>query len=91
MSRGGRGAFRYEDFRFREDGRWPDPMAFVRKLERQGLKLVLWQIPVVKYERARHGRQLDLDERYAVENGLCLKNADGKPLTGLRRCGSATR
>ena len=73
------GAFRYEDFRFREDGRWPDPMAFVRKLERQGLKLVLWQIPVVKYERARHGRQLDLDERYAVENGLCLKNADGSP------------
>ncbi len=26
------GAFRYEDFSFREDGKWPDPMAFVNKL-----------------------------------------------------------
>lgn len=73
------GAFRYEDFRFREDGKWPDPMAFVKGLERAGLKLVLWQIPVVKFERSAHGVQLDLDEKYAIENGLCIKSGDGSP------------
>lgn len=71
------GAFRYEDFSFRHDGKWPDPMAFVNRLSERGLKLVLWQIPVIKYERAEHGRQLDLDEKYAVENGLCIKDGDG--------------
>lgn len=73
------GAFRYEDFSFRRDGKWPDPMAFANKLEQAGVKLVLWQIPVIKYERAEHGRQLDLDEKYAIENGLCIKNGDGSP------------
>lgn len=73
------GAFRYEDFRFREDGKWPDPMAFVNKLDQHGMKLVLWQIPVVKFERSKHGEQLDLDEKYAIENGLCIRNGDGSP------------
>lgn len=72
-------AFQYEDFTFPADGKWPDPQGFIRNLSDNGLKLVLWQIPVIKYEAQPHGEQLDLDTAYALENGLCIQNADGSP------------
>ena len=77
--RKGAGPLRYEDFEFPADGKWPNPKAFCESLKRDGVKLILWQIPVVKYEAAPHGMQLDLDWEYAIENGLCLKNRDGTP------------
>lgn len=73
------GAVHYSDFSFPEGGKWPDPKAFCETLKDNGVKLVLWQIPVIKYEASSHGVQLDLDWEYAQENGLCLKNADGTP------------
>ena len=73
------GAFRYEDFSFPADGKWPNPLAFTKTLKQNGLKLVLWQIPVLKYEAQPHGMQLDLDATYAIENGYCILNADGTP------------
>lgn len=73
------GKLRYQDFSFPKDGKWPDPKAFCETLRDNGVKLVLWQIPVIKYEAGPHGRQLDLDWEYARENELCLKNADGSP------------
>ncbi len=69
----------YADFDFPEDGKWPNPKAFCEVLRANGIKLVLWQIPVIKYEAAPHGVQLDLDWEYAQKNGLCLKNRDGTP------------
>ena len=71
--------FQYRDFTFPEDGKWPNPKEFCKTLQDKGVKLVLWNIPVIKYEEAPHGEQLDLDWAYAKENGLCLKNADGTP------------
>lgn len=73
------GPVKYSDFSFPADGKWPDPKAFCQDLNNNGVKLVLWNIPVVKYEAAPHGVQLDLDWEYAQENELCLKNADGTP------------
>ena len=73
------GAVRYEDFTFSPEGKWPDPKAFCRSLAEENVKLILWQIPVIKYEAAPHGVQLDLDWEYAKKHGLCLKNADGTP------------
>lgn len=73
------GAVHYEDFTFRTEGKWPDPRAFCRTLADENVKLILWQIPVIKYEAAPHGLQLDLDWEYAKKYGLCLKNADGTP------------
>lgn len=73
------GPLHYSDFSFPEDGKWPDPKAFCDTLQTNGVRLILWQIPVIKYEAAPHGTQLDLDWEYARENGLCLKNADGSP------------
>lgn len=73
------GKLRYSDFTFPEDGKWPNPKAFCETLRDNGVKLVLWQIPVIKYEASAHGIQLDLDWEYVQENELCLKNADGSP------------
>lgn len=69
----------YNDFTFPADGKWPDPRQFCSTLAQNGVKLILWQIPVIKYEAGPHGRQLDLDWEFAEENGLCLKNEDGTP------------
>ena len=69
----------YSDFTFPKDGKWPDPKGFCDALKDNGVKLILWQIPVIKYEASPHGVQLDLDWEYARENNLCLKNADGTP------------
>ncbi len=68
---------RYADYTFPEDGPWPNPKDFCKRVEEKGLKLILWQIPVIKYESKPHGKQLDLDEEYAVRNRLCLMNDDG--------------
>ncbi len=71
--------FSYEDFTFPEDGKWPDPKEFTRILHENNLELILWQIPVIKYEASAHGEQLDLDTEYVTENGLCILNEDGSP------------
>jgi alpha-glucosidase (family GH31 glycosyl hydrolase) len=72
-------AFAYKDFTFPQEGPWPNPKEFCALLEKNGIKLVLWQIPVIKYEALPHGVQLDLDEKYAEEHSLLIKNADGDP------------
>ena len=58
------GLIRYSDFTFPEDGKWPNPKAFCDSLIDNGVKLVLWNIPVIKYEAAPHGIQLDMDWEY---------------------------
>lgn len=73
------GVFRYEDFTFPKDGKWPDPKGFIQTLGQNGVKLILWQIPVIKYERQPHSVQLDLDEEYATTHRLCIRTRDGDP------------
>lgn len=77
------GNFRYTDFAFDPDGPWPDPRALVNELHKNGLHLVLWQIPALKpAQGVKNGdteRQVMLDEREAIENGYCVQNADGTP------------
>ncbi len=36
------------DFTFPEEGHWPNPKAMVEELHQQGIKVLLWQIPVLK-------------------------------------------
>ena len=71
--------FTYGDFSFKKEGKWPDPKGFVQALSDNNVHLVLWQIPVIKYEAAPHGKQLDYDESYAIKHGLCIKNEDSSP------------
>lgn len=62
------------------DGSWKDPAALVARLRREGLHLVLWQIPVVKYEwGGEPGETLKNDAREAIAKGYAVKSADGSP------------
>ncbi len=75
----GEKGFSYEDFSFPEWGRWPDPKGMVEYLHKNGLKCILWQIPIVKYINSLHHIQKDRDEAYALEQGYCAKKKDGTP------------
>ncbi|MFY9381450.1 MAG: TIM-barrel domain-containing protein [Limnochordia bacterium] len=71
--------YSYTDFTFPEDGKWPDPKEMAEEIRKAGLNLVLWQIPVIKYEWGGPGPQLLSDEAYAIEKGYCVLNDDGSP------------
>jgi len=77
--------FTLDEFTFPSDGLWPDPKGMAEHLHDQGLKLILWQIPVLKHlfprdlERYGPNEQHDRDEAYMIEQGYCVKTADGEP------------
>lgn len=71
-------AFSYDDFTFPADGLWPDPRGMVEDLHAQGLRLILWQIPVLKHLDEPHAQQ-DNDEAHMVANDYCVREADGGP------------
>lgn len=69
-------AFTYGDFSFPRSGHWPDPKSMVDELHRLGMKVILWQIPVIK-NISDHHAQHDADEKYMVEKGYCVKHNNG--------------
>lgn len=64
----------YEDFTF--TGRWPDPKGMVEALHSNGIRCLLWQIPVLKYSTDATAQSVR-DQLYAVEQGYVLKYDDG--------------
>ncbi|EXX87435.1 glycosyl hydrolase, partial [Paenibacillus darwinianus] len=74
-------AFHYEDFRFPEWGRWPDPKRMMDDLHADGLKVLLWQIPIHKFMYGVVHEQRDRDERTFLERGYCVHDANGEPFT----------
>ena len=70
---------RYEDFRFPEWGRWPDPKGMVEAIHAHGIRVLLWQIPVIKFMEGIPHAQKDEDERTALEHGLVVRRPDGSP------------
>nr|WP_246221513.1 TIM-barrel domain-containing protein [Phytoactinopolyspora mesophila] len=69
---------RLADFRFPPDGAWPDPVGMVDELHNRDIKVLLWQIPLLKMRPHPTG-QLAADARAAVENGLVVTESDGRP------------
>jgi alpha-glucosidase (family GH31 glycosyl hydrolase) len=67
------------DFTFPPDGLWPDPKAMVDELHRNGTRLLLWQIPVLKNLAGEPHPQQDIDEAYMLAQGYHLKWPDGSP------------
>lgn len=61
----------------RHGGRWPDPKGLVDWLHRQGLRVLLWQIPVLK-DGPGHP-QHDADVEHADRAGYCVQRVDGEP------------
>ncbi|MCL5964738.1 MAG: hypothetical protein M1369_02990 [Deinococcus sp.] len=74
--KGGGETFDLEDFTF--TGRWPDPKRFFDECHQNGLRVLLWQIPVLKQAGEPHP-QHDADVTYALEQGFCIRNADVTP------------
>ncbi|HXF57399.1 MAG TPA: TIM-barrel domain-containing protein [Actinomycetota bacterium] len=56
-------------------GRWPDPVGLVRWLHQKGLRLLLWQIPVLKDEEGHP--QHDRDVTHAEDHGFCVRTVEG--------------
>ena len=66
-------------YRFDKE-RFPDPAAMIANLHKQGIQVVLWQIPVLKkLEPGRVCPEHEADCLEAVEKGFVVKNTDGSP------------
>jgi len=70
--------FNYNDFKFPENEKWPDPKSLIDFIHSNDMKILLWQIPVEKYLSKPHP-QKDADESYIIEKGFCAKESDGNP------------
>lgn len=71
--------FHLSDFTFPADGLWPDPKGMIDEMHRQGVRLVLWQNPVLKNLGGERHAQQDIDEAYMLEKGYYVKWPDGSP------------
>ena len=59
---------------------WRNPARLVEAVREAGLHLLLWQIPVVKYEwDGEPGQQLKEDEEFVLRHGYCVMKEDGTP------------
>jgi len=66
--------FKLEDFKFEHP--WPDPKGMVEKLSSEGIKLVLWNIPILKKEKFEECEQLKNDKKYVSEKNFSVKNGE---------------
>lgn len=67
-------------YRWNSTRYWADPPSTVRRIRNAGLHLVLWQIPIIKYEWGGvPGAFLEKDEAEAIHQGYCIMNEDGTP------------
>jgi alpha-glucosidase (family GH31 glycosyl hydrolase) len=65
--------------KFPEWGRWPDPGGLVERMHADGIRCVLWQIPVLKQVPGLMNKRHDEDVQHALANGFVVTNADGTP------------
>lgn len=72
----GEEAFQYRDFTFPADGRWPDPKEMADEIHANGMKLLMWQVPIQKYITNSH-TQKDNDEAYMISQGYAVGNGAG--------------
>ncbi|MEX2444848.1 MAG: TIM-barrel domain-containing protein [Alkalispirochaeta sp.] len=66
------------DFAFPPEGRWPDPKGMIDELHRKGIRVLLWQIPILKHlEQPQTQNRNDLD--HMVASGYAVKTDAGTP------------
>jgi alpha-glucosidase (family GH31 glycosyl hydrolase) len=76
----GEEAFDINDFTYPEWGRWPSPKAMVEHLHDNDLKLILWQIPIIKQSPSLKHAQKRRDETHFLEAGYGVTHPDGTAL-----------
>ncbi|GAB4522136.1 MAG: hypothetical protein OHK0046_34340 [Anaerolineae bacterium] len=67
---------RYTDFTFPAEGKWPNPKTMVDHLHAHNIKLLLWQIPVLKAAPEPHP-QHDADRQHYEASGFGVHEANG--------------
>lgn len=72
---------RLADFTFPAEGAWPDPKGMTDELHRRGIRLHLWQIPLIKMRPHPVG-QVAADAAAAVRDGILIREPG--PRGGLR-------
>jgi len=72
----GSDSFELSDFTF--TGRWPSPVEMIKGLHEDNMKIVLWNIPVLKSSQVEN-KQRNNDEKYAIESDYVVRNTDGSP------------
>jgi len=70
---------RLADFHFPPEGLWPDPKAMIDRLHAAGVRLLLWQIPLLKDMGGETHAQNSADADTVIRNGWCAHNPDGTP------------
>ncbi|WP_104177051.1 TIM-barrel domain-containing protein [Cryobacterium sp. Y50] len=82
-SKPGSEKFSSSDLSFPANGPWTDPKAMIDQAHEQGIKVLLWQIPVLKENfstnPATAPQQHINDTAHATEQGFVAKNSDGTP------------
>lgn len=68
-------ALHYADFTFPEGGKWQDPKAMIDWLHANDIKVLLWQIPILKQAEHPHA-QHDADRQYYEQSGFGVHEAD---------------
>ncbi|PFG13546.1 TIM-barrel domain-containing protein [Bacillus sp. es.036] len=66
----------YEDYTF--GGKWSDPKGMVDNAHANDIRVLMWQIPVLKYTDYDY-EQKDNDESYMINQGYAVENGDGSP------------
>ena len=66
------------DFTFPSEGAWPDPQGLVAWLHERGIRILLWQVPLLKTRPVPHG-QARVDRDVMVDRGFGVRDASGRP------------
>ena len=76
----GEQSLRYDDFTFPDGGKWQNPKAMVDWLHANNIRILLWQIPVMKRPEQPHA-QHDADRHHYEKSGFGVRESDGSPHT----------
>ncbi len=72
----GKEGLKAKDISYPADGAWPNPKEMIDSLHEDGIKLLLWQIPVIKEEGLPES-QANINWNYAIQNRMVIENEDG--------------
>ncbi len=66
------------EIHYPENGAWPNPQKMINDLHSKNMRLILWQIPVIK-DQGEPGSQVGAMWDYAIDKDLVIKDGQGDP------------